>query len=71
MKMRMKEINNKLKCIKVPHTIKKSDVKLYLAFCMEHVKETDTPDDIEKMWKQFKKSIKNAAKSVIERSKEL
>ena len=69
--MKMKKYQNKLKSIKVPHTVKKSDVKLYLSFCMEHVKETDTPEDIEKMWKEFKKSLRDAVKSVTEKAKEM
>lgn len=57
--------------IKVPSYIKPQDYKLYVAFCMEHIKETDTPDDIERMWKAFKKSLKNAVKGIIERTKDL
>lgn len=64
----MRKQTKKLTKIKVPPTVKKSDLKLYLSFCMEHVKETDTPDKIEKMWKIFKNSLKNAIKGIIKRS---
>ncbi len=57
--------------IKIPGYIKQQDYKLYVAFCIEHIKETDTPDDIERMWKAFKKSLKNTAKEIIKRTKDL
>lgn len=62
--MTIKITKKKLTKIKVPRTIKDSDLKLYLSFCMGHVKETDTPEKIEKMWKEFKKSLKDAVKSI-------
>lgn len=57
--------------IKVPPTVKKSDLKLYLSFCMEHVKETDTPEDINRMWKKFKKSLRETAREIVNRANEL
>jgi len=57
--------------IKVPHNIKPKDYKLYVSFCMEHVKETDTAEDVERMWKSFKKSLRDAVKGIVVRSKEL
>ena len=57
--------------IKVPRHIKPQDYKLYVTFCMEHVKENDTPESIEKMWKGFKKSLRDAAKGIVARAKEL
>ena len=57
--------------IKVPGYIKPQDYKLYVTFCMEHVKESDTPEDIERMWKTFKKSLRDAAKEIVSRAKEL
>jgi len=67
----MREIKNKITKIKVPHAVKKSDLKLYLSFCMEHVKETDTPEDINRMWKKFKKSLREAAREIVNRTNEL
>ena len=57
--------------IKVPHNIKPKDYKLYVSFCMEHVKETDTAEDVERMWKKFKKSLRDAAKEIVSRANEL
>lgn len=67
----MREIKNKITKIKVPPAVKKSDLKLYLSFCMEHVKETDTPEDINRMWKKFKKSLREAAREIVNRANEL
>lgn len=67
----MRNQKKKLTKIKVPRTVKKSDLKLYLSFCMEHVKETDTEEEIERRWKLFKKSLRDAVKGIISRTKEL
>lgn len=67
----MREIKNKITKIKVPPAVQKSDLKLYLSFCMEHVKETDTPEDINRMWKKFKKSLREAAREIVNRANEL
>ena len=69
--IKMRNQKKKLTKIRVPRTIKKSDLKLYLSFCMEHVKETDTPEDIDRMWKKFKKSLRDAAKEIVSRANEL
>ena len=67
----MRNQKKKLTRIKVPRTVKKSDLKLYLSFCMEHVNETDTEEEIERRWKLFKKSLRDAVKGIISRTKEL
>ena len=67
----MRKQTKRLNRIKVPRTVKKEDLKLYISFCAEHVKETDSPEKIEMMWKTFKKSLREAVKGIIARSKEL
>lgn len=55
----------------VPHSVKKEDLKLYLSFYYEYIKETDTHEDIEKRWKKFRQSLRDAVKGIVKRAKEL
>lgn len=55
----------------VPHSVKKEDLKLYLSFHYEHIKETDTHEEIEKRWKKFRQSLRDAVKGIVKRAKEL
>lgn len=55
----------------VPRSVKKEDLKLYLSFYYEYIKEADTHEDIEKRWKKFRQSLRNAAKEIVKRAKEL
>ncbi len=55
----------------VPHSVKKEDLKLYLSFYNEYIKENDTHEDIEKRWKKFRQSLRNAVKEIVKKAREL
>lgn len=57
--------------IKVPGYIKPQDYKLYVSFCMEQIEKGATPEEIDKSWRTFKKSLKDAVKGIVKRAKEL
>jgi hypothetical protein len=53
--------------IKISHVKTLDDLKCFIAYCSEHIKDCKDTKELEQNWENFNKSIKKITKNMMER----